>query len=353
MHYFSNKERITIVIAVLASIGSGVMDHLGGSPVLAFIVGAAALASLASVVGDATEQLGERMSPAATGVLQSAIGNLPELFVAIFALRAGLVGVVQAALIGSILANSLLVLGLAFLFGGLKNGRQKFSSEQPRMIATLTLLAVAALTVPTLVHELHTPAEAHGDQLSIACAVLLLVVFGCSLPFSLKDSAGEKEIAAASHDAWPMWLAVTMLSLAGVGAAFVSDWFVNAMTPAIAVLHLSQSFTGLVVVAIAGNAVENVVGIQLALKNKADFAVSVILNSSLQIALCLIPILVLLSFAVSPHHLTLIMPPMLIVAVGFAAALGAVIVYDGESIWLEGVTLIGLYGIIAAAFWWG
>lgn len=150
-----------------------------------------------------------------------------------------------------------------------------------------------------------------------------------------------------------MWLAVAILVFAGVGAALVSDWFVEALTPTMKSLHLSEAFTGLVIVAIAGNAVENVVGIQLAARNKPDYAISVILNSSLQIALFLIPTLVLLSFVLGGAHLTLVLPPLLVAALALTSLVSAFIVYDGESIWLEGVALIGLYGIIAAAFWWG
>ena len=138
-----------------------------------------------------------------------------------------------------------------------------------------------------------------------------------------------------------------------MGAAFVSDWFVAALTPAMAALHLSQAFTGLVVVALAGNAVENVVGVQLAAANKPDYALSVILNSSLQVALGLTPVLVLLSLFLGGAHLTLVLPALLVVALGLAAVLSAAIVYDGESTWLEGSALIGLYGIVAASFWWG
>src|SRR5436305_2241323 len=140
---------------------------------------------------------------------------------------------------------------------------------------------------------------------------------------------------------------------AGVGSAFVSDWFVNALSPAVSTLHISQAFTGLVIVAIAGNAVENVVGIQLAARNKPDYAISVILNSSLQVALGLAPVLVLLSFVIGGTHLTLVLPGLLVAALGLAATLDAFIVYDGESTWLEGTALIGLYGIIATSFWWG
>jgi len=348
------KERIVLGVALLASVLAGVLSGVGATAVLTFVVSAVALALLASIVSDATEQVGERLGPGATGVLQSAIGNLPELFVAIFALRAGLVTVVQTALIGSILANSLLVLGLAFVVGGARHGVQHFDSRQPRMIATLTLLAVAALAVPTLTAALHTPAAGHEGQLSIVCALLLLAIFAASIPMAIRG--GPTAISSAPHGdrpAWPIWLAIVMLAVAGVGAALVSDWFVTALEPAIAALGISQAFAGLVVVAIAGNAVENVVGIQLAAQNRPDYAVSVILNSSLQVALALTPVLVLLSFVVGSVPLTLVLPPLLVAVLFLAAILSAIIVFDGESNWLEGMALIGLYGIIAASFWWG
>src|SRR5215510_9779611 len=163
----SKKEKLILALAILFSLLAGVLHYTGANAVVAFIVTAGALALLAVMVGDATEQLGSRLGPGATGILQSGLGNLPELFVAIFALRAGLAHVVQAALVGSILGNSLLVFGLALFFGGLKNGTQRFKSEPPRMIATLMLLAVSALIVPTLAKELHTPAEPHINKLDI------------------------------------------------------------------------------------------------------------------------------------------------------------------------------------------
>ena len=355
MAVLDRNEWLTIGGAVVATVLAGVLTFAGAGAVLTFIVAAAALALLASLVGEATEQLGERMSPGATGVLQSALGNLPELFVCIFALRAGLVTVVQSALIGSILANSLLVLGLAFLVGGIRHGTQRFASAPPRTIATLTLLAVSALVVPTLANQLHTPAAGHQELLSAACAVVLLVVFIASLPFSLQGGPQTvpNTVGARDKHAWPIWLTIGILLVAGVGAAFVSDWFVAALDPTIKALGISEAFAGLVVVAIAGNAVENVVGIQLAAANKMDYAVSVILNSSLQVALALTPVLVLLSFVLGGAPLTLVLPPLLVVALFLASILGAVIVFDGESNWLEGVALIGFYCIVAASFWWG
>jgi Ca2+:H+ antiporter len=354
------RTQIMLAAAVVATLVAGILNAAHGNAVLLFVVAGVALALLAALVGAATEQLGARLGPGTTGVLQSAIGNLPELFVAIFALRAGLIGVVQAALVGSILGNSLLVLGLAFFVGGIRHGTQRFNSNAPRMMATLTMLAVAALVVPTLANGLHTPASGHVESLSVACAVALLLVFIASIPTSLAGGppvvlppTGDAEGEDERRDIWPVWLAAAVLAFAGVGAAFVSDWFVNALTPAMAALHLSQAFTGLVVVALAGNAVENVVGIQLAARNKPDYAVSVILNSSLQVALGLIPALVLLSFVVGGAHLTLVLPGLLVAALALSALIGTVIVYDGESTWLEGLILIGLYGIIAMSFWWG
>ena len=349
------KEKIIVSLAVVITLLAGFLHYAETNAVLTFSITAIALALLAMIVGDATEQLGSRLGPGATGILQSALGNLPELFVCIFALRAGLSHVVQAALVGSILGNSLLVFGFALFFGGLKNGTQRFKSEPPKMIATLMILAFAALAIPTLAHELHTPAAGHINQLDIIVAIVLLIVLAASIYFSVK---GDKAIApdankGGHHATWSMSLTIIVLALAGVGAAFVSDWFVEALQPAMSSLGINETFAGLVIVAIAGNAIENLIGIQLAYKNQPDYAVSVILNSSLQIALGLFPVLVLLSFVLGGSILTFVLSPLLIAALALTVVVSAFVVFDGESIWLEGLALIGLYCIIAAAFWWG
>jgi len=348
------KEKIVIILWVAASIVAGILHYSGANHVLTFAVTAIALALSAMIVGDATEQLGSRLGPGSTGILQAGFGSLPELFVSIFALRAGLGHVVQAALVGSILGNSLLVFGLALFFGGIKNGTQRFKSEPPRMIATLMLLAVSALIIPTLAKELHTPAEPHIDNLDIFVAIILLVILAAGTYFSIK---GDPSVATQQddlgHAEWSMSLTLVVLALAATGAAFVSEWFVDALQPAMATLGITEGFAGLVIVALAGNSIENIVGIQLAWKNQPDYAVSVILNSSLQVALGLFPILLLLSFVLGGSILTFVLSPLLIVALALAAIVSAIVVFDGESIWLEGLALIGLYCIIAAAFWWG
>jgi Ca2+:H+ antiporter len=175
------------------------------------------------------------------------------------------------------------------------------------------------------------------------------------VPSSMRRTSEE---ATAEHEAgdegqWPMALAITVLAVTGVLAALVSDWFIHALEPAIASLHISQAFAGLVIVAIAGNAVENVVGIQLAARDRADYALSVILNSPLQIALVLAPLLVLLSFVIGGATFLLVFPPLLMATVVTAVLAVSFIIIDGESVWLEGAALLGLYGVMAASFWWG
>ena len=368
-------------LCVAGTAASALTDAFDVGAVLPFAVSAVALAVLASLVGHAVDALGDRLGAGATGVLQSALGNLPELFVCLFALHAGLYDVVRAALVGSVLANVLLVLGLAFVVGGLKHGTQRFGQGRARTISMLLALSVAAWLIPSLTDSLHTPAAGHERELSIVTAVLLLVLFALSIPAAIRrselepatdaptagagagagaatdartgDGGEDAAVASAEHvTRWPLWFAVAVLAIAGVAAAFVSDWFVAALTPAMDAVGISQAFAGLVVVAIAGNAVENVVGIQLAARNQSDYALSVILQSPLQIALVLAPVLVLVAPLVGATF-TLVLSPLLVVSLVLTVFIAVLVVNDGESNWLEGASLLVLYALIATAFWWG
>ena len=355
LSYFETRTWIIALVAVGASMAALLLRASGASGVAIFTASAIGLAGLAALVGEGTEQLSHRLGPRATGVVQSALGNLPEFFIGIFALRAGLLDVVRAALVGSILANTLLVLGLAFLLGGLRHGTQKFGTDQTKVLSTLLVLAAAAIAIPTIATAPGGPAHGHETELSVIVSLVLLVVFAGSLPFSIASGPGAAPADGEepSEPKWPLALAAGVLLAAGVGAAFVSDWFVESLKPAMSSLGMSESFAGLVVVAIAGNAVENVVGVQAMLKDKGDLAISVILNSSLQVALALVPILVLVSLVMGGATLTLVVSPLLVAALALTAILSALVVIDGESTWLEGLALIGLYVILAASVWWG
>jgi Ca2+:H+ antiporter len=373
------SQRLAIAGAGIFTVASGVMAAASGPDVARFIISACALAFLAALVGQAIEQIGERLGPGPTGLLQSSVGNLPELLVAIFALRSGLTKVVQAALVGSVLGTLLLVLGLAFLSGGARHGDQRFRPEAPRMLVTLLTLAVGAALVPTLAARLDTPAVHHTAALSDVTAIVLLLVYIASIPFWLRGGPDQPQSYAKtgspsggaapvppsvarplrtpppppSPSCWSLGMALTALAAAGIASGFVSDWFVSSLVPATRSLDISPVFTGLVIVAIASNAVENAAGIRFAWKASPDLAISTILNSPLQITLFLTPVLVLVSPLIGPAHLTLVFPPLLVAALALGVVVVGVVVYDGEYSWLEGVALIALYVIIATAFWWG
>jgi Ca2+:H+ antiporter len=344
----NRRDGIELAVAAVLVVAAGTAHFTDATPVLTFVLAALAIAILARLVGRATEQLGSRVGSSAAGAIQSGLGNLPELFIALFALHQGLIGVVQSALVGSVIANGILVLGLAFIVGGLRHGTQTFDSPRARLIATLTVLAAAILAVPTLAHTVHTTAAAHERTLSFICAGVLIALFFLTLPGLLKV-ADEGALEPAR---WTLPTTIVVLGGSGVAAAFVSDWFVTALKPATETLGMSEAFAGLVVVAIAGNAVENVVGVQLAARNRPDFAISVIINSALQVALLLTPVLVFASLFFATT-LTLVFPTLLAIVLLLAAWILAVVVYDGESTWEEGAILVGFYVVIAASFWWG
>jgi Ca2+:H+ antiporter len=365
----TKRDRGLAALTIGMTIVAALARLLGGVP--AFITAALALALLAACVGRAVDALGDRVSPAATGILQSALGNLPELLILIFALKAGLITVVQATLVGSILANVALVLGVAFVAGGLKHGTQQFSGVAARELGLNLLLAVAALALPSVTSLLHAPAAPHERALSIITSVVLLLAFALSLLHTFRPvrgaakppdadeaepagTAGAVAHAKAEGDvAWPLWLAVAVLAATGVLAALVSDWFVTALTPAMSALHISDAFAGLVIVAIAGNAVENFVGIQLALKNNPETALQVVLQSPVQIAMFVAPVVLLTAPLLGAGDFTLVLPPLLLVSLLLSAVLAVFITLDGESTWYEGAVLIAIYALIATCFWWG
>ncbi len=338
-------EVSALALVALASIAAGALHYSGASAVLSFAVAAVALAGLAWTVSFATEQVGERFGPAVTGVLQSTLGNLPEFFVVIFALSAGEVVVAQMSLVGSVLANALLVLGLSLVAGSFRSEDKvmRFGRRLPNDTATLLLVAVFIIALVGVSVAVGGGAAHHVKAISVIGAVCLLAVYlTWVFPYLRSDagpSRGQARIGFAS--------AVAMLLGAGVGAAFVSDWFVAELRPTIDRLGVSAAFAGIVIVAIAGNAVENVVGITLAWKRQNDLAISVIKNSVSQVAVFLFPLLVLCSLPFA-HALTFSIAPVFIVALLLTAIAVWQITGDGEATLFEGVALVALYVILAA-----
>ena len=358
---FTSSDRKLLAMVAATATAAGVF-HSSNGPIVAFVSAAIALATLASLVGRSVEALGDKLSAGATGVLQSFLANLPEIFVIIFSLKAGLYDVVKATIVGSILANVLLVAGLAFFLGGLKHGRQHFSQQVSRQLGLMLLLSVSVLSIPTMTASLHSPAEQHERAITVIVSVLLLALFLASLPDTLKR--GESQVSASHeameakskaehHGSWSLTLGISMLALSAIGAAFVSEWFVASLSPAMDAMNISPGFAGLIIVAIAGNAVENVVGIQLAVKNQSDYALQVILQSPVQVAMIVAPMIALIAPLVGAGTFTLVLSPLLLGVMALATLITVVAVEDGDSTWFEGLSMLALYVAIATAFWWG
>ncbi len=347
-------ERLVLLLVALFAALAGVANYQSWAPVPRFALATVALAGLAWVVSFGTEQLGERFGPAVTGMLQSTLGNLPELFVVIFALQKGELVVAQTAIIGSIFANALLVLGLVIVVGARRapDGMMRFSRRLPADTATLLQATVFIIVLLGLSLGSHDPASHHVKEISIVGAVCLLVVYlAWVVPYLRSDERPDLGLDAdgdAQHAGPRLTLAFTvvLLSVAGVGAAFVSDWFINALSPAIDELGLSQAFAGLVIVAIAGNAVENVAGLVLAYKGRSDLAISVVKNSVAQIAAFLFPLLVLISLLLATT-LTFALAPVYIGALALTALVVWQVTGDGEALEFEGWALVALYVILA------
>jgi Ca2+:H+ antiporter len=347
------RRRIAFLAGTLAFTAvTGVLHFATDLSVATFLLAGVSLAGLAWIVGIATESVGTRFGPAVTGVLQSTLGNLPELFVVLFALHAGHTVVAQTSILGSLFANALLVLGLAIVAGSraARDGEMRFNPRQPSDTVILLQLAVFIIVLLGLSDRLGDAASRHQEEISVIGAIALLLVYASWLSRYLRGGGGE---AAALEDEGAQLSfvqAIALLAVAAVAAALVSDWFVTALGPAIDELGISEAFTGLVIVAIAGNAVENVVGVTLAAKGKSDLSISVITNSVSQIAVFLFPALVLLSLFFA-DHLTFVVNPVYIGALAIMALAVWQITLDGAAAEFEGWSLVALYAILATLTW--
>ena len=333
-----------------ATIAAGAAHYADAPPLLTFVLATVALAGLAWVVSFATEQVGERFGPAVTGVLQSTLGNLPEFFIVVFALSAGEIVVAQTSIIGSIFANALLVLGLVIFVGSRRSsdGVMRFHPRLPKDNATLMLLASFLIVLLGISAASNDRASHHVQAISIVGAVALLVTYSVWLVDYIRSDPDPD--AARGAPRLSMASAVVLLAVAGVGAAFVSDWFVTALSPAMARIGVPKAFAGLVIVAIAGNAVENTAGVVLARKGQADLAISVVKNSVAQITAFLFPALVLVSLLFATP-LTFALAPVYIGALLLTALSLWQVTGDGEATEFEGVALVSLYLILAVVTW--
>lgn len=336
-----------------------ILERFEGAPApLVFFSAGIAIVPIAALIVRATEQLATRTGDAIGGLLNATFGNAPELIISLVALRAGYLDMVRASLVGAILANLLLALGVAFFTGGLRFHDQKFNPTAARAYSTMMFLAAISMTVPSAFSRVFAPQGVIREEklLNIGIACLLLVAYGLYILFSLKThstafASVEAESPEHHEGQWSVARAVGSLVLASVLAAWMSEKLVGAAEATGHALGMSQVFIGIVFVAIVGGAAESGSAIAMARKNKMDLSLGIGLGSCIQIALFVAPLLVLLSYFIAPQPLSLSFGRAEIGSLFMAVIIGAMVSADGQANWFKGIQLITVYAIIALMFY--
>ena len=324
---------------------------------LIFLSACLAIVPLAGWLGHATEELARHTGEGIGGLLNATFGNAAELIIAIAAIQKGLYPVVKASLTGSIIGNILLVLGVSVLAGGIKHKEQRFNTTAARAQATLLTLAAIAMIMPAAFHYLAGPAgRPRENDLSLEISIVLLLAYGFHLLFSLRTHkelfAGEEpDPADAPEKAWSLKNSLLMLVGATGLIAWMSEILVGSVQEAAASFGMSRIFVGVIVVAVVGNAAEHSTAVMMALRNRMELSMGIAIGSSLQIALFVAPILVILSHFLGPRPMDLVFTPAEVLAVFLAVLITGQIAADGESNWLEGVQLLAVYLILAGVFY--
>ncbi len=343
------------------------------NPLLVFALSCVALVPLAGLLGEATEELAIHTGPNIGGLLNATLGNAAELIITIVALREGKIELVKASITGSILGNLLLILGLSLLLGGIRHGIQKFDRNLTGVAATMMMLSVVGMMIPTLfelLREVQSGAvdvfntdvrDPALDALSLGVAAILIVLYVLSLIFSFQKP--ERGIGAptgvadpsdqiAHHQAkWSVPVALGVLTVSTIAIVFLSEFLVGAVEPVVEQLGVSELFLGVILIPLVGNVAEHIVGVQVAMKNKMDLSLSISLGSSMQIALFVAPLLVFVSLLFG-NEMTLYFSLFEVAALTLAVLCAVQVSVDGESNWLEGAQLLAVYLIIGLGFFY-
>jgi Ca2+:H+ antiporter len=335
---------------MLVFVPASIVADLVGQPILVFITSGLAIIPLAGLIGRSTDQLAARVGPRLGGLLNATFGNITELIVAVLLIRADNFLIVKASLIGSILGNLLLVLGVAFVVGGFRHKEQEFSARAAGVHSSSLLLAVAGLLLPALL-VLTTPNVGFVEKevVSGVVAIVLIVLYLGALVFTEITHAHLFETEDREHTAtWSTRRSVVVLVLAALFVGLESELLVGSLTPAISALRLSPIFVGLIVIPIIGNAAEHSSAVFFAIKDRVDITLEIAVGSSTQVAMFVAPILVFISLALG-HPMDFIFSAFEIAVVSLATVIVALIALEGRSNWLSGFQLVGAYILIATA----
>ncbi len=322
--------------------------------IVQFITAAVGIIPLAGFIGEATEELTVYTGPKVGGMLNATLGNAAELIITIVAIKAGVLDLVIASITGSILGNLLLVMGFSILLGGLKNGRQKFNQSQANTNATTLILAVVALMIPA-VFGLSIDANHHEDlqPFSLVVAGVMIFIYALGIYYAFTSEEDSPLTRPSAHDThaatWSLQKSIAVLAIATTAIVFMSEALVASIEHVVQELGWSEFFVGIIIVPLVGNAAEHMVAVQVALKNKMTLSMEIALGSSLQIALFVAPVLVIVA-AFMGKELSFNFNVFELVALASAGIVGVYVFKDGESNWLEGAQLLALYLILGVAF---
>jgi Ca2+:H+ antiporter len=355
--------RILLIFGIVAIVA----DLLGWSPLLVFIFSGLAMIPLAGLMGEATEALAVHTGPRLGGLLNATLGNAAELIITIMAIREGILNpainehmleLVRASLTGSIMGNILLVLGLSVLVGGLRHGTQKFDRSHAGTNATMLMLAVAALIIPSIFsHSIEVANHDAVEYLSLGVAGVMMVLYVLALLYQLRRSGDhtldDGEYAAAKLEApnWSVAKSLTVLLIATAAIVWMSEMLVGTVEHVVLEIGITEFFLGIIIVPLIGNVAEHLVAVTVAAKNQMELSLAISVGSSLQIALFVAPLLVFVSLLMG-NPLTLVFNQFELIALMAAVLIAGLVSLDGESNWLEGAMLLAIYVIIALAFFW-
>ena len=317
---------------------------------LLFVLSVLAIVPLAALLSHATESVAAKTGDTIGGLLNATLGNLTELIIALTALRAGQYTLVKASIAGAIVTNTLFMLGVSFLLGGLRHHVQEYNRASARLQAGLLFLATIAMLVPSAVSVADSPGSAFAEKVSVSLSVLLIAAYGLGLLFSLKthrEFFGSAEQAVTGEAPWPLGLALATLAGVTVLVALVSEVFVESVQQAAVAFGMTPAFVGFIVVALVGGAAEMVSAFSAARKDRLDLSVGIALGSAAQIALFVAPILVLFSYVIGPVPMDLQFWPGAVVMMLFATMTASLATNSGRSAWFIGVLILMVYLIFA------
>jgi Ca2+:H+ antiporter len=370
---FIRKKPISIMLFAIPFAILAELLHWGD--IWIFVFSAISMVPLASLIGESTEVLAIYTGPRVGGLLNATLGNAAELIITIVAIRAGLLELVKASITGSILGNILLVMGMAMLLGGLRNGTQRFDRRHASKNAILLMLAVIALLIPSMLSSsIGSETSVKVEALSIGVAIIMIILYGLGVFYSLKVQDGplsarphskENAEAASEHQSeesslgipqtdqhqlhWSLRTALLVLAVSTAGVVFISEMLIGSVEPVVVSLGISEFFLGMILIPLIGNVAEHLVAVKVAIENKMNLSVEISIASSLQIALFVAPVLVFISLLLG-NPLQLIFNQFELLALIVGVLIAAMVSFDGESNWLEGAELLAVYIILGLAF---